>query len=163
MTPGGSEEFWGPALAKLDSDGDGFTNGQELQDPNGTWQHRQPNPGNINLVTNPGDPFDFPTEVANNNIPMPTTYKLYNNYPNPFNPSTNISFDIPQSGNVTLSVYNALGQLVKTLISEELSSGRHNFVWDGTDDANNVVASGIYLYKLTAGSFNRTMRMVLLK
>lgn len=163
VTPGSTHEFWSQTLAQLDSDGDGVTNGQELGDPNGTWKAGQPNPGDFNLVTNPGDPNSVPTEVADNNSLMPAAYRLYNNYPNPFNPSTNISFEIPQSGNVSLTIFNSLGQVVKTLVSDELSPGRHNFVWDGTDEANNNVASGIYLYKLTAGTFTRTMRMVLLK
>ncbi|MCL4550504.1 MAG: T9SS type A sorting domain-containing protein [Bacteroidetes bacterium] len=163
VAPGSTQEFWSQTLAQMDSDGDGVTNGHELGDPNGTWKAGQPNPGDFNLVTNPGDPNSVPTEVADNNSLMPAAYRLYNNYPNPFNPSTNISFEIPQSGNVSLTIFNSLGQVVKTLVSDELSPGRHNFVWDGTDDANNNVASGIYLYKLTAGTFTRTMRMVLLK
>lgn len=163
VTPGSTQEFWGAALAQLDSDGDGVTNGQELGDPNGTWKAGQPNPGNINLVTNPGDPNSIPTEVADNNPLMPAVYRLFNNYPNPFNPTTNISFEIPQSGNVSLKIFDSLGRLVKLLVSGDLPSGRHNFVWDGTDDANNNVASGVYLYRFTAGTFTRTMRMVLLK
>ena len=61
-------EFWGPALAKLDSDGDGFTNGEELQDPNGTWKKGDPNPGTSALVTHPGDASSHP--VAS--VPTPT-------------------------------------------------------------------------------------------
>lgn len=163
VSPGSTQEFWSPSLAKLDSDGDGVTNGQELGDPNGSWKAGQPNPGNFSLVTNPGDPNSFPTGIADNDLLLPAEYRLFNNYPNPFNPTTTISFEIPQSGNVTLQIFNSLGQFVRTLTSGDLSAGRHSFVWDGRDDSNNDVASGIYFYKLTAGTFSQTSRMVLLK
>ncbi len=163
VSPGGTQEFWSPALAKLDSDGDGVTNGQELGDPNGTWKTGQPRPGNLDLVSNPGDPFSVPTEVSDNGLSLPITYRLFNNYPNPFNPTTTISFEIPQSENVTLNIFNSLGQFVRTLTSGNLSAGRHSFIWDGRDDSNNDIASGIYFYKLTAGTFSQTSRMVLLK
>lgn len=63
VTPGGMQQFWGPALAAMDSDGDGFTNGQELQDPAGAWRPGDPAPGDASLVTNPGNPNDFPEGV----------------------------------------------------------------------------------------------------
>jgi hypothetical protein len=63
VTPGGNQDFWNEQFALLDSDGDGFSNGQELQDPNGTWRPGQANPGSSSLVTNPGDPTANPIRL----------------------------------------------------------------------------------------------------
>ncbi|MEW6701085.1 MAG: T9SS type A sorting domain-containing protein [Bacteroidota bacterium] len=163
VTPGGTEDFWGPALAAIDSDGDGFTNGQELGDPNGVWRPGQPDPGNSSNVSAPGDPNSRPpiTNVAE--VYLPTHYRLLNNYPNPFNPSTKIVFEIPQSENVSLVIYNIAGQLIRTLADENFPAGRFEKVWDGRDNLGREVSSGIYIYRLKAGAFNRSARMVLMK
>jgi len=89
---------------------------------------------------------------------LPVVYTLEQNYPNPFNPSTKIEFGIPQQANVELKVYNVLGQEVATLVRENLRAGRHQV----TFDAKNM-ASGIYFYKITAGQFVSTKKMVLMK
>lgn len=160
--PGGHVE-WGPDLAALDSDGDGFTNGEELNDPNGTWTQNDDQPGNINDVTNPGDSLSAPTtgifDVTNN----PADYSLANNYPNPFNPSTTIEFNIGSSEYVTLEIYNSLGEKVKTLASGIFPMGRHSLKWDATDDSGNKVNSGIYIYRITTENYVNTKRMLLLK
>lgn len=163
VSPGGHEEFWNSTLAFQDSDGDGFTNGQELGDPNGTWRPGQPNPGNSSSVSNPGDPNSIPitADVAEKQIP--TAYKLLNNYPNPFNPSTVITFEIPQSENVTLRVYNINGQLIRTLTDENLPAGKYEKTWNGKNEIGKEVSSGIYIYRLTAGQFDRSARMLLMK
>jgi len=85
-------------------------------------------------------------------------YSLLQNYPNPFNPSTNIQFALPQSGLVTLEVFNITGEKVDVLISEELNAGKYNYEWNGSD-----LTSGIYFYKLQAGSFVKTKKMTLMK
>ena len=95
-------------------------------------------------------------------IPVLTT-ALHPNYPNPFNPETTISYSLERSGNVKIEVYNVKGQLVRTLINEAQNAGKHSAVWNGKDDHNRSVASGIYYYKLTAGSFTSTKKMVLMK
>ncbi len=90
--------------------------------------------------------------------------QLRQNYPNPFNPETTISLDIKESGSpVELSIYNAKGQRVKTLYKGVMSKGLYNFVWNGTDDTNQRVASGIYMYKATDGKQSQTRKMVLMK
>lgn len=160
VSVGGTEEFWSPSLAALDSDGDGKTNGQELGDPAGTWSTGQPNPGNFNAISNPGDPNSTAVE---NLTEVPTSYRLLNNYPNPFNPTTTIEFDIPQSENVSLNIFNINGELVRTLAGEKLQAGHYIKVWDGINDKGNQVSSGIYIYKLTAGRFNHAVKMVLMK
>ncbi len=89
---------------------------------------------------------------------MPTTYSLSQNYPNPFNPSTTINFALPKSGNVTLNVYDVLGRLVKTLVSGDLNAGYHTINFN----ADNL-ASGVYFYRIKAGSFVSVKKLMLLK
>lgn len=163
VTPGGTQNFWGPSLASLDSDGDGFTNGEELQDPNGTWQQGQPAPGNFALVTNPGDPNSKPSTTSVEELQIPNKYSLLNNYPNPFNPSTRIVFEIPQAENVTLKIFNMNGELIKTLVNEKLPAGRFEKVWNGKNESGNNVTSGVYIYRITAGYFDKSASMILMK
>jgi len=85
-------------------------------------------------------------------------YSLMQNYPNPFNPSTTISFSIPVEGFVSLNVFNALGEKVSTLVSENLVAGTYKYDWNASD-----LPSGIYFYSLTAESFKLTRKLVLLK
>ena len=87
---------------------------------------------------------------------------LYN-YPNPFNPTTNIAFSLSEANHVTLEVYNIKGQKVKKLVDETLPAGNHTIIWNGTDLNNKPVASGIYFYKLKSGNYTSTKKMILLK
>ena len=90
--------------------------------------------------------------------------KLYQNYPNPFNPETTIYFSTTEPPeNTEISIYNLRGQRVNTLINDKLDEGSHQVVWDGKDENNQPVASGIYLYKLEAGGYSKTKKMILLK
>ncbi len=94
---------------------------------------------------------------------IPTAYGITQNYPNPFNPSTRIEFALPEQANVVLKVYNLLGQEVKELVMGEYTAGYHTVTWNATDNASNKVPSGVYFYRITAGSFSKTTKMVLLK
>jgi hypothetical protein len=94
---------------------------------------------------------------------MPVQYALRANYPNPFNPTTTIAYDLPQRTNVRLQIFDVKGRKVKALVNESQPAGRHEAIWDGRDSSNNPVASGVYFYKLIAGDFVETRRMVLLK
>jgi hypothetical protein len=89
---------------------------------------------------------------------VPETFELKNNYPNPFNPTTTISYQLPEQRHVRISVYNVVGQLVATLVDENIAAGYHNVVWDAINQP-----SGIYMYRIEAGDFVQTNRMVLLK
>jgi len=89
---------------------------------------------------------------------LPTHFTLAQNYPNPFNPTTTISFDIPYRTRAILVVYNLLGQHIATLVDEEREAGRYRVEWNAGS-----IASGVYLYRLEAGSFVQTMKLVLLK
>jgi hypothetical protein len=89
---------------------------------------------------------------------VPTTSALHNNYPNPFNPSTTIVYDVPVEGRVTLTVYNSLGQQIATLVDATVPAGRYSVEWNA-----NGMASGIYFYRMISGSFVQTKRMIVLR
>jgi len=88
---------------------------------------------------------------------------LMQNHPNPFNPTTTISFSLPERNKATLSVFNLEGKLVKTLVNGVLEAGQNQIAWDGTNSSGNQVASGVYFYSLKAGNSTLTKKMVLLK
>ncbi|KAA3604310.1 MAG: T9SS C-terminal target domain-containing protein [Calditrichaeota bacterium] len=90
-------------------------------------------------------------------------YVLAQNFPNPFNPSTQINFQIAKTQDVRLQIFNLKGELVKELVNEKMNEGSHSAKWDGTDSFGNQVSSGTYFYKLSAGIFSKTNKMVLLK
>jgi len=97
-------------------------------------------------------------------IPFPSSHIInLSNYPNPFNPSTNISFTIQHDSNVELSIFNIKGQKITTLINEQIQKGKHSITWSGVDSNNEPVGSGIYLYKLKTGNQKAVKRMLLLK
>ena len=98
------------------------------------------------------------TAVDNSRSNIPTDFNLSQNYPNPFNPSTRIQFSIPQRNFVTLKIYDELGREVTTLVSKELSAGTYNFTWNA-----DRLTSGVYFYRLFAGSFVMTKKLMLLK
>ena len=94
----------------------------------------------------------------------PTAFALHQNYPNPFNPQTSIPYDLAESGDVVLRVYNLLGQEVRTLVRDRQPAGRYNVPWSGTDDRGVSVSSGIYFYQVSvAGKFQGARRLMLLK
>jgi len=94
---------------------------------------------------------------------LPSKYALQQNYPNPFNPSTEIKFSVPQTSAVKLVVYNSLGQEVRTLFAGQVEQGTQVVRWDGRDNHGNTLASGMYIYRMTAGSFTQSYKMMLLK
>lgn len=95
---------------------------------------------------------------------MPAEFALYQNVPNPFNPTTSIRFDVPAGGGlVTLRVYDVSGRLVRTLVNGAQTAGLKTVEWNGTNDAGNSVATGTYLYRLTGPGFEQTRKMLMLK
>jgi flagellar hook assembly protein FlgD len=90
--------------------------------------------------------------------PFPTQFKLYSAFPNPFNPVTNLSYSIPENGNVSLIVYDMLGQEVTELVNTHKDAGYHSVQWDATS-----TSSGIYIVKLVAGNFTQTHKIALVK
>ncbi len=106
-----------------------------------------------------GDPMGI-EDVAG---AIPTAFALKQNYPNPFNPATIIEFALPEAQTIALEIYNILGQRVRTLIRGFREAGTHTVVWNGTDDKNADVPSGIYFCRLTTGTSARISKMTLIR
>ena len=101
-------------------------------------------------------------EISDSDL-IPETFALHANYPNPFNPTTTISYDLPEQAQVTLGIYDLLGKQLKTLVNQSQDAGSKTAVWDGTDGLGRSVSAGVYLYQIQAGEFSQTRKMVLLK
>jgi hypothetical protein len=102
--------------------------------------------------------------ARNLNVVTPDKYVLEQNYPNPFNPTTTINFSLPLDKQISLTVYDVLGKEVKTLLdNEDLKKGTYQVTWDGTNNFNQKVASGNYIYTLRFGNFSKSAKMTLLK
>lgn len=106
--------------------------------------------------------IDITTGVKND-ANVVKAFMLRQNYPNPFNPITSIQYGLTEASNVRVSIYNILGQEVATLVNEYQEAGNRSVRWNGTDHYGSKVSSGIYLYRIQAGNFTKTMKMVLLK
>ncbi len=103
-------------------------------------------------------------ELALNRIPLlPETFILHQNFPNPFNPITTLSYDLPKDSEVRLAIFDVLGNEVSTLVSSNQKTGFKSVQWDATDSMGRPVSAGIYLYQIQAGEFVQTKKMVLLK
>lgn len=100
---------------------------------------------------------------ASTDLVMPQEFSLHANFPNPFNPSTVITYDLASDGYVDLSVYNVVGKKVKTIVNKNETAGRKVTAWYGTDDSGNSLSAGMYFYRLTAGGKVFTKKMVLMK
>jgi hypothetical protein len=94
---------------------------------------------------------------------VPATFALKQNAPNPFNPSTQIAFDLPAASHVKLEILNVLGKRVNTLVIEYYEAGSHSVIWDGRDDYGSVAASGIYFYRIEANENQAVKKMMMLK
>ena len=101
--------------------------------------------------------------VGTENISLPNKFTLNQNYPNPFNPTTTLRYDIPETGLVSINIYDMLGRQVKTLINQTQDAGYRSIIWDATNDYGKPVSAGIYLYQIQAGEYISTKKMVLLK
>ncbi len=108
--------------------------------------------------------IEFGLDADDNSIPSASqVVTLDQNFPNPFNPETSISFSLPQKMNANLSVYNIRGQKIKTLFNGQADQGSNTVVWNGKDNSGKAVSSGVYFYKLEAGNTTKTQKMVLMK
>jgi hypothetical protein len=113
--------------------------------------------GNESIPASPGSTTDAEVPEA------PDAFTLYQNVPNPFNPTTTIRFDLPVRSRVRLAIYNVKGQLVRMLLDREIDAGSREIVWDGTDSKGRAIASGIYFYRLHTPSFSESRKMILLR
>jgi len=131
---------------------------RECSAPVGHWRYNR----RMNNIIPEPIPCD-PTDITNNETIVPSGFGLSQNYPNPFNPSTTIQFSLETKSFTQLSIYNILGQNIKTIINEELPAGNHSIIWDGLDHKGNEVSSGIYFYRIETKSFSAARKMILLK
>jgi len=109
--------------------------------------------------------FDERPFSVENHRDMPAVMEIKGNFPNPFNPSTTIQYAIPEgkSSHVKLNIYDLRGALVRTLVNQVINPGFHSVVWDGIDKKGNEVSSGVYIYRIQAGGFSKTNKMLLIR
>ncbi len=93
----------------------------------------------------------------------PENFRLFQNFPNPFNPTTTISYNLPEDTEVNLKIYNLFGQEVRTLVNEAQSAGSKSVVWNGKDASGRIVSSGLYIYRLEAEKMVQNKKMLFLK
>ncbi len=101
--------------------------------------------------------------ILNKKIVIPSTFTLHQNFPNPFNPITTLSYDLPKDNDVKLAIFDMRGNKVATLVSSNQQAGFKSVQWDATDSMGRPVSAGVYLYQISAGEFVQTKKMVLLK
>ena len=101
--------------------------------------------------------------VDENTSQLPDEFELAQNYPNPFNPETSIRFRVPQKTHLTLTIFNILGQKIRTLLDRQIDGGSHTIRWNGKDDKGLPVSSGIYLYRIETESFSQVRKMSLIR
>jgi hypothetical protein len=111
----------------------------------------------------PDKKAEWVTDVATKTTTPPLDFELLQNYPNPFNPQTNIAYHISRTADVSLVVFNILGQKIRTLINEQKMAGSYRLTWDGRDNAGKQLPGGIYFYQLKAGSYTATRKMIMAK
>jgi len=128
-----------------------------------TTKYNELEPYRISIRMLESDQFNS-IEAKDLTVILPDDYKLFQNYPNPFNPTTNIEFYLPIQKRISLTVYNALGQKIKTLVNDKVfSKGTHMKEWDATNNSGMKVATGMYIYELKYGNFKKYKRMMLVK
>jgi Secretion system C-terminal sorting domain len=110
-------------------------------------------------IVNKGNPVSIEKESP----AIPSRYMVFQNFPNPFNPETRISFALPERRRVLITIYNMLGQKVNTLIDKNFGPGFHSINWDGKDINKNAVSSGTYLYQIQMGEFSQVKKMSLVR
>ncbi|MCX6831827.1 MAG: cohesin domain-containing protein [candidate division Zixibacteria bacterium] len=116
--------------------------------------------GNRSLVA---ENIQLPEAETVASVDVPATYEIEQNQPNPFNPETVIKYGLPSATQVSIRIYNVVGQLVKTLVDDYQPAGQHQVVWNGTNENGERMASGIYLYRFATPDYQKTIRMTLLK
>ena len=119
------------------------------------------------LTYGTGPKMSVGTAVVQSAPAIPTTFSLAQNHPNPFNPSTTISYNVEQSGYVNLKIYDVMGRLVRTLVDNQYVSAGYetgySVVWNGLDDHGQKASAGLYIYRLQSGAMSMTNKMILLK
>ena len=100
--------------------------------------------------------------IADNDV-LPKSFDISANYPNPFNPTTRIDYQVPENAHVKIVIFNLLGERVATLVNKDMQAGKYTAKWNGRTDNGKILSSGIYFYKMVAGDFSKTQKMMFLK
>ena len=118
----------------------------------------------VEFLKSLGDTEDGITDVTDQDkIIIPNSFELTQNYPNPFNPTTTINYSLPKTSSISLRIYNINGQEIKTLVNTTQNAGSYSVIWDGRNNFNQQVSSGIYFYSIKSGNFVASKKMILLK
>jgi hypothetical protein len=124
--------------------------------------------GHVLVLTN-GDVTSIPVHLSTGDnlsagvSQIPKKFNLYPAYPNPFNPKTILSYDLPEDTQVRITIYNIMGREVRTLVNSQQIAGYKSVIWNATNNQGQPVSAGVYLYNIQAGKFRQTKKMVLLK
>jgi hypothetical protein len=111
------------------------------------------------VLYNPSNELNINESMKN----IITEYNIHQNHPNPFNPVTTLSYDLPEDGIVNITIYDIVGRQVKALLNSPQTAGHRSIQWNATNNAGQQVPAGVYLYRIEAGEFRQTKKIVLLK
>ena len=150
---------WNSELASIDSDGDGYTNGEELQDPNGEWSIGISAPGDINLVSNPGIQSSIPNTTSVEDFALKTGLFIKSIAPNPVKDISTLSLHAVNSGNLKIELFNTAGGFELELLNTDLIPGEHSMVFQ----INNKVESGLYFAKISFNGFSMIEKLIVVK
>jgi hypothetical protein len=151
--------------AKTFSSTKSFVQVNSLSAGNYYWKVRSKDSvGNVSSYSGIGQfSVNSVTAVDNKKNEVPKEFAVSQNYPNPFNPSTVINYALPKTSLVSIKIYDVLGQEVKTLMNFERQAGNYSAQWNGDNNLGQHVSTGIYIYRVTAGQYVKSMKMILLK
>ena len=128
------------------------------------WLSLAQNQWTYNLDERSWAVFTITTAVDDDDVTyIPKAYKLFPNFPNPFNPTTKITYILPKASTVYLAVYHMLGQQIRTLVNRHQAAGRYTVEWNGLNNSGEIIPSGVYMYTIEAGDFMQSKKMTLLK
>jgi len=120
-------------------------------------------PGGVWMIRAKVDSVNAVLEISEKSMHIPDQFAVHQNYPNPFNPITSLRYDLPEDGLVNIIIYDMMGRMVKTLVNSSQTAGYKSIIWNATNNRNEPVSAGLYLYTIQAGEFRQTRKMVLLK
>ena len=130
------------------------------------WYNDSGEPVEVSMISSNG-PFELTIDASSLAVAdegmLPTNFSLHANFPNPFNPTTSIKYDLPENADVSLMIYDIMGREIRHLVNEIQNAGFKAIMWDGTNNYGHQVGTGMYLYQIRAGSFLQTRKMILMK
>ncbi len=149
---------WCAALAALDSDGDGYSNGTELGDPNGTWSEGNTDPGDYNTITNPGNSKSYPTTSAVEETIIANSMLVF---PNPASYAVTVSVSLSYAGSGWLEIYDIMGGLVYRSVDYNFGAGSNTITWDVLSNEGYAVQPGKYICRLRTSNGSASQTLVI--